>query len=265
MRITTWNVNSVRLRLHLLANYIQEFQADIICLQETKVIDQAFPHEFFRQYGYHHQLVSGMKSYNGMAILSKTPFIPYPKRSWCNLEDCRHLSVKLENNVVIHNFYVPAGGDIPDAAVSKKFAHKLQFVQEMAAFLKTTHLSSDPVVILGDFNIAPLPQDVWSHQQLLNVVSHTLIETSHLEGVRQSLAWIDAVRQFFPSNQKLYSWWSYRATDWQKSNRGRRLDHIWVTPSLQPYLQNAEIMTEARGWATPSDHVPVHIDLKNGS
>ena len=263
LRIATWNVNSVRLRLPLLAAYIQQSQPDVICLQETKVVDQAFPQEFFRQYGYPHQLVSGMKSYNGMAVLSKIPFHPYLKRSWCDLEDCRHISVKLENNRIIHNFYVPAGGDIPDSAVNKKFAHKLQFVQEMASFLKTTHLPSDPVIILGDFNIAPLPQDVWSHQQLLEVVSHTPIETNHLEKVRDSLAWVDAVRQFFPADQKLYSWWSYRAADWQKSNRGRRLDHIWVTPSLKPYLQHAEIITPARGWAIPSDHVPVHIDLGN--
>ncbi len=263
LRITTWNVNSVRLRLPLLVAYIQQSQPDVICLQETKVVDQAFPQEFFWQYGYHHQLVSGMKSYNGMAVLSKIPFHPYLKRSWCDLEDCRHISVRLENNRIIHNFYVPAGGDIPDSAVNKKFAHKLQFVQEMAAFLKTTHLPSDPVIILGDFNIAPLPQDVWSHQQLLGVVSHTPIETNHLEKVRDSLAWVDAVRQFFPADQKLYSWWSYRAADWQKSNRGRRLDHIWVTPSLKTYLHHAEIITHARGWPTPSDHVPVHIDLGN--
>ena len=263
LRIATWNVNSVRLRLPLLAAYIQQSQPDVICLQETKVVDQAFPQEFFRQYGYPHQLVSGMKSYNGMAVLSKIPFHPYLKRSWCDLEDCRHISIKLENNRIIHNFYVPAGGDIPDSAVNKKFAHKLQFVQEMASFLKTTHLPSDPVIILGDFNIAPLPQDVWSHRQLLEVVSHTPIETNHLEKVRDSLAWVDAVRQFFPADQKLYSWWSYRAADWQKSNRGRRLDHIWVTPSLKPYLQHAEIITPARGWAIPSDHVPVHIDLGN--
>ena len=261
LRVATWNINSVRLRRPILEDYIHKHQPDILCLQETKVVNQDFPTSFFQQLGYRYQEIAGMKSYNGVAILSKIPLTANPIRSWCSMHDCRHLSVELPGGLVIHNFYVPAGGDIPDPHLNKKFAHKLSFVREMADFLKSTHNTDQPVVILGDFNIAPSPFDVWSHQQLIDVVSHTPVEVDLLNSVQQSLNWVDAVRQFFPETQKLYSWWSYRATDWKKSNRGRRLDHIWVTPKLRPFLQKALIVEDARGWHTPSDHVPVQITL----
>jgi exodeoxyribonuclease-3 len=114
---------------------------------------------------------------------------------------------------------------------------------------------------VGDLNIAPLEHDVWSHKQLLDVVSHTPIEVAHM------LAWqrtgfTDAVRHFVPENEKLYSWWSYRNRDWRLSDRGRRLDHIWVSPDLVPGLKRYEILKDARDWPQTSDHVPVMVELE---
>src|SRR5690606_9428279 len=111
------------------------------------------------------------------------------------------------------------------------------------------------------FNIAPLENDVWSHKQLLNVVSHTPAETTRLDAMQQSLNWIDSTRHFIPEKEKAYSWWSYRNRDWKKSNRGRRLDHIWVTQPLKPALKSHDILVRARDWEKPSDHVPVMIEL----
>jgi exodeoxyribonuclease III len=117
-------------------------------------------------------------------------------------------------------------------------------------------------VILGDFNIAPLEHDVWSHKQLLKVVSHTPIEVEKLEALRAASGWVDSLREFVPPHEKLYSWWSYRSSDWAASNRGRRLDHIWLTPALKKHLKSADIMRDARGWDNPSDHVPVTVTLE---
>ncbi|MBZ0324829.1 MAG: exodeoxyribonuclease III, partial [Alphaproteobacteria bacterium] len=112
-----------------------------------------------------------------------------------------------------------------------------------------------------DLNVAPLETDVWSHKQLLNVVSHTPVEVDHLDRLQASLGWIDAVRHFIPPENRLYSWWSYRARDWSASDRGRRLDHIWVTPDLRETLAGARVLRDVRGWDQPSDHAPVVCDL----
>ena len=118
------------------------------------------------------------------------------------------------------------------------------------------------MIAVGDFNIAPLEHDVWSHKQLLNVVSHTPIEVEKLGKMQDALKWIDTAREFVSHDEKLYSWWSYRARDWEASNRGRRLDHIWATPALKPYLKGHDIVREARGWEKPSDHIPIITEFK---
>jgi exodeoxyribonuclease-3 len=114
-----------------------------------------------------------------------------------------------------------------------------------------------PAILVGDLNIAPYEHDVWSHKQLLDVVSHTPVETALLEAVREAGGWIDAMRNFVPLDRKLYTWWSYRAQDWAASDRGRRLDHVWVTPPLRARLLGIDVLRDARGWNRPSDHVPV--------
>ena len=261
MRVATWNINSIRMRLHLLAQLAETEAPDVICLQETKVTDELFPLMDVQALGYPHVLFSGMKGYNGVAILSRLPFETTEKRDWCGRSDARHVFATLPDGTEVHNFYVPSGGDEPDPAVNDKFAHKLQFLDEMTDWFPAERDAGRPMVLVGDLNIAPLETDVWSHKQLLKVVSHTPVEVERLAKVQASAAWIDAVRHFIPPEERLYSWWSYRARDWSASDRGRRLDHVWVTPPLQSRLAGASVLREARGWEKASDHVPVLVDL----
>jgi exodeoxyribonuclease-3 len=258
LKLATWNINSVRLRADLVAGFLKTYAVDVLCLQETKVPDPLFPRDVFRELGYVHQAIHGQKGYHGVAILSRLPFRKTQALAFCGKDDTRHVSVQFETGLELHNFYVPAGGDIPDPAANPKFAHKLDFLREMeTCFAKQGHRKHDPVVLVGDLNVAPFENDVWSHKQLLDVVSHTPVETELLAAVLNCFDWHDVTRGSVPHAQKIYSWWSYRARNWEASNRGRRLDHIWVTQPLREAVSGHAILKEARGWLRPSDHVPV--------
>jgi len=259
VKIITWNINSVRLRRPLLKQLARETSPDIICLQETKVEDAHFPLEDLKALGFPHVVFSGQKSYNGVAILSKVKLDKVHNMSVAKSDHKRHIAVTLPGGVELHNFYVPAGGDIPDPKLNPAYDFKLRFVEDMTRWAKAA--KGKKMILVGDLNIAPLEHDVWSHKQLLNVVSHTPAEVERLDALKHSLKWCDVGRHFVKPEEKLYSWWSYRNRDWRKSNRGRRLDHIWVTPPLSPALKKFEILKDARDWDTPSDHVPVMVDL----
>jgi exodeoxyribonuclease-3 len=259
MRIATWNINSVRLRLESVLSFINDKNIDTICLQETKTPDENFPSKELLKLGFNYQYFRGEKSYNGVAILSKLKFEENGYINWCNKDDCRHISVKLGENIELHNFYVPAGGDEPDTSTNPKFAHKIDFLNEMNSYFIRNKKTKK--ILVGDLNIAPLENDVWSHKQLLNVVSHTPMETETLLDVIASGEWIDVMREIVPYDQKLYTWWSYRNRNWEISNRGRRLDHIWVSKKLFPQVKSGVIYNETRSWERPSDHVPIVIDI----
>lgn len=265
LSIATWNINSVRLRMPIVARLLTEYAPDVICLQETKCPDDQFPSKAFRKLGYEHIAFSGQKGYHGVATIARRPIEVVDRRRFCDIDDCRHLSVRVaagERSILLHNFYVPAGGDEPNPDINRKFKHKLDFVAEMNAIrAESGDISSS--VLVGDLNIAPLEHDVWSHKQLLNVVSHTPVETTSFEAMRQAGNWVDLMRHNIPHDQKLYTWWSYRARDWQLSNRGRRLDHVWSSENLLPCFAGYQILRDARGWERPSDHVPViaHFNL----
>jgi exodeoxyribonuclease-3 len=257
MKVATWNINSVRLRMPLVSQFLRGAAPDVLCLQETKVINDLFPTEAFRRLGYTHQAINGQKVYHGVAIVSRVPFRKQSGLSFCGKDDSRHMAVTFENGLELHNFYVPAGGDIPDPDTNPKFAHKLDFLREMASLFGNRSDKRSPVMLVGDLNVAPLENDVWSHKQLLDIVSHTPIETALLKEVQSAFNWIDVTRSFVPDSEKIYSWWSYRAFDWQLSDRGRRLDHIWVNPALRGAATAHDIFKDARGWTQASDHVPV--------
>lgn len=257
--LASWNINSVRLRIEVVLAFLQECDIDTLCLQETKCDDSCFPLEVFQNIGYKHIVINGQKSYNGVAIISRLPFLHSSKQLFCGLNDCRHISVAMNiggKDILLHNIYVPAGGDEPDVLLNAKFKHKLDFLTEMCGLnsISPNNISS---ILVGDLNVAPLECDVWSHKQLLNVVSHTPQETQLLNQIMQAGAWRDVVRETIPAPVKLYSWWSYRARDWQVSDRGRRLDHIWAAEDLLKYLTAIDIAKELRGIEKPSDHVPV--------
>ena len=266
-RLATWNINSVRLRIGLVERFVTEFQPDILCLQEIKCKDELFPYEAVRAMGYPHIHVKGQAGYHGVATLSRLPLKARGTENFCGSGDARHIAVSIDKKpIILHNLYIPAGGDIPDREINPKFGQKLDYIRTLtewfadggAACTKSQH------ILAGDFNVAPLEQDVWSHRQLLKVVSHTPIEVEHLDRLKSSANWVDIMRKYVPADQKLYTWWSYRARDWRASNRGRRLDHIWATPGLNGAARSMTVVDEARGWEKPSDHVPVIVDFDLG-
>jgi len=260
LTVATWNINSVRLRIGLVTQFLERWQPDVLCLQETKCPQGQFPIGPIRDVGYGHLAEFGQKGYHGVAIVSKRPFLAQSTKPFCGKDDCRHVSATLAGPkpVTIHNLYVPAGGDEPDPEINEKFAHKLQFIDELEDWFGRDCVPKDHEgILVGDLNIAPLEHDVWSHKELLKVVSHTPVETEGLLRIQKKGNWVDLMRRHVPSDQKLYTWWSYRAKDWAASDRGRRLDHIWSTPGLAPHCAGIEVVREARGWQQPSDHVPV--------
>ena len=259
--LATWNINSVRLRLPLVLDFLNQYRPDVLCLQEIKCLNDQFPKKELIAAGYPHQAVHGQKGYHGVAIVSKHPLTDISSRVFCEIEESRHVSALVDlghGPMTVHNFYIPAGGDEPDPEINPKFKHKLGFLAELQSWFGEDHFR-ERQLICGDFNIAPLEHAVWSHKQLLNVVSHTPIETEALNALLNGgHGWVDVIRKFFPAEEKLYSWWSYRARDWDAANKGRRLDHIWATADIAARTLGAEIVRPARGWSDkPSDHVPV--------
>ena len=172
--IATWNINSVRLRIDLVGRLLRDHAPDVLCLQETKCRDAEFPVAAFKAAGYAHVAINGQKGYHGVAIASRMPFTRIERRGFCGKNDSRHLAVTLAPNgraLTLHNFYVPAGGDLPDPTENDKFAHKLSFLDEMRAAPELRCSGSNRMILVGDLNVAPLEHDVWSHKQMLRVVS----------------------------------------------------------------------------------------------
>ncbi len=269
LKITTWNINSVRLRIDLVAKFLKSARPDVLCLQETKCPDDAFPLKRFTRLGYEYSALNGQKGYHGVAILSRVPFERFDVHSFCGKTDCRHISVVLgeragqRDPLTLHNFYVPAGGDEPDPEVNVKFRHKLDFLDEMREHASVRPQKSQRAILVGDLNVAPLEHDVWSHKQMLKVVSHTPIECEKLNAVRTVGNWIDTMRVLTPEPEKLYTWWSYRAMDnWKIADRGRRLDHVWASDALADRVSKIKIAKDYRGAERPSDHVPVTATIE---
>ncbi len=252
--LATWNINSVRLRAGLVLRLLREEGPDVLCLQECKSPVEKIPFDLFARAGYGHWVARGQKGYNGVAILSRLPLEDAGHIDWCKRGDARHVAARLENGVMIHNCYIPAGGDVPDRDVNEKFGHKLDTLTELRDHFRSER--PERTILVGDLNIAPREDDVWSHKQLLKVVSHTPIEVAHLTDAQEAGGWVDVTRQDIPEGQ-LYSWWSYRARDWDAADKGRRLDHIWASRDIGQSAHKSRILREARGWDQPSDHAPV--------
>jgi exodeoxyribonuclease-3 len=251
-KIASWNINSVR--IDIVQRFLIEEQPDVLCLQETKVADPAFPHAPFEKLGYVHRLLAGQQMHHGVAILSRLPLGEHSRHDWQDNGEARHVGALLPNGIRLENVYVPAGGDIPDPALNPKFGQKLAFIERMTRWSVDLR---EPTVIVGDFNIAPLESDVWSHKQLLDVVSHTPIEVDALARLGAAHGWVDLGRHFVPAPQRLYTWWSYRAKDWAVSDRGRRLDHMWASPEVARTATAHRVHEACRSWLKPSDHVPL--------
>ncbi|WP_370655265.1 exodeoxyribonuclease III [Sphingomonas aurea] len=258
MKIVSWNINSVRFRIDIVERFLREVKPDILCLQETKVLDQDFPHQPFKSLGYKHILIHGQKMHHGVAIISRVPIVEDDRLDWQANREARHLGVRLPNGVRLENVYVPAGGDVPDREVNPKFGQKLDFLDRMTRWSEGL---ACPTLLVGDFNIAPLPEDVWSHKQLLDVVSHTPIEVETLARLRDAGDWVDLGRHFHPAPARLHTWWSYRAKDWAASDRGRRLDHMWATRDVAVQAVGHTVFEDCRSWLKPSDHIPIMTEF----
>lgn len=252
--LATWNINSVRLREALVCKLMQEEAPDVLCLQECKSPVEKIPREGFEALGYRFMVARGQKGYNGVAILSKLPIEEVAAGDYAGLGHARHIAGRLENGVTIHNFYVPAGGDIPDREQNEKFGQKLDFLTHMRDDFFTNR--PERAILVGDLNIAPREDDVWNHKSLLKIVSHTPIEVEHLGATQDAGAWVDVTRKDIPEG-RLYSWWSYRSPDWDAADKGRRLDHVWATPDISNAAHGSRVLRAARGWEQPSDHAPV--------
>lgn len=254
LKIASWNVNSVRARIGIVEQFLTEQAPDVLCLQETKVIDCDFPKALFERLGYSHIILCGQRMHHGVAIISRVPMREDDRLDWQANGEARHLGVQLECGIRLENVYVPAGGDIPDREQNRKFGQKLDFIERMTRWSETCRR---PTVLVGDFNVAPLECDVWSHKQLLTVVSHTPIEVEALTMLQQSGDWVDLGRHFHPAPGRLHTWWSYRSPDWTQNDRGRRLDHMWATPDVARLAVAHSVHEHCRSWARPSDHVPL--------
>ena len=252
--LATWNINSVRLREALVVKLLADEGPDVLCLQECKSPVEKIPLEGFAELGYRHIVARGQKGYNGVAILSKLPIEDAGSEDFADLGHARHVAARLENGVTVHNFYVPAGGDVADRDVNEKFGQKLDYLTEMRDWFRGEKPQKS--ILVGDLNIAPREDDVWDHKKLLKVVSHTPIEVEHLSETQDAGGWIDVTRKDIPEGN-LYSWWSYRAADWDAADKGRRLDHIWASEDIANAGHNSKILRHVRGWEKPSDHAPV--------
>ena len=256
--LATWNINSVRLRIDLVARFLNEHRPDVLCLQETKCPDGQFPGGEFRELGYKHIALNGQKGYHGVAIVSRHPFAEESRRDFCAKGDSRHVAVTLSGKaagIEIHNFYVPAGGDEPDPDINDKFAHKLAFVDEITAFSQAEPRTSGA----GDFGWRSGYRS--ARTRCLRAIrrccraSHTPIEVENSSAptrpARGSMRWQVRYRRL-----RNLTWWSYRSPDWAAGDKVRRLDHVWVSPMLEDAVKSMHVAKDARGWERPSDHAP---------
>ena len=259
LKIASWNINSVRARAGIVERFLREQSPDVLCLQETKAHNEVFPADLFSALGYSHHLLNGQKMHHGVAIISRLPLHEHSRHDWQDNGEARHVGARLPGGMRLENVYVPAGGDLPDRTLNAKFGQKLDFLGRMTRWSEEL---KEPTLIVGDFNVAPLPCDVWNHKALLDVVSHTPIEVETLGRLQAAHEWVDLGRRFMPAPERCFTWWSYRARDWAVSDRGRRLDHMWASPSLAPQTVAHQVLEPCRSWERPSDHVPLIVELE---
>lgn len=251
LKIATWNVNSIKARKDRLLGWLTREAPDILCLQELKVEEAAFPHEALREAGYH-ALISGQKTYNGVAVLTRSA--PSEPRSGFgdDPEDlqARHIEATVAGLRVL-SVYVPNGGD----GAGDKWTYKLRWLDRLVAYLERTHNPEQPLVLCGDLNIAPDDRDVARPSEWKNTV---LCRPEVRQAFARLLEWglVDVVRQHHPQGGP-YSWWDYRMLGFQKGN-GLRIDHILATPAIARTCSSAAVDREERKGKQPSDHAPVY-------
>ena len=264
LRVATWNVNSVRLRVEQAGRLMDEHGIDVLCMQEIKCQAHEFPREGFEAIGLPHLKIAGQKGWHGVAIASRLPLEDVAPLDVCREGHARCVQTRVAG-IEIQNFYIPAGGDLPDRELNKKFDHKLDFYERLTGEMAKRDPKA-PLIVTGDLNVAPGEFDVWNHKYMSKVVSHTPVEIEAMYALHASLGFIDLTREATPEPEKLASWWSYRAADFRQSNRGLRLDHILISPGLKDAAfaggkPSSRVLDHVREWERPSDHAPVIADF----
>jgi len=262
VRIATWNVNSIRTRLEHITDWLRANPVDVLCLQETKVQDGDFPRSPFTDLGYH-AYVSGQKSYNGVALLSRMPlesvstgFAPIVGEAMPpELDDQKRVIAGVLDGVRIVNLYVPNGSSVG----SDKYAYKLNWLGVLRGYLKTLLAESPNLVVCGDFNIALEDKDIHDPKGKATHIMASPEERAALNAVLD-LGFKDAFRKFTADGGH-FSWWDYRAASFRR-NLGWRIDHHYVSPPLYERAIACTIDVTPRKREKPSDHAPVILELE---
>jgi exodeoxyribonuclease-3 len=257
MRIATWNVNSVNARLETVVRWFEEAKPDVACLQEIKCVDEKFPAEAFERLGYN-VLVHGQKSYNGVALLSKTPLedirrgLPGDDAD----EQARYVEAVVSGPrpVRVASIYLPNGNPIG----TEKFAYKLGWMARLNAHARELLALEEPLALLGDYNVIPEPRDAENPKAW---VDDALFQPESREAF-QALKWLGLTEAYleFDGAPGAYTFWDYQAGAWQR-NHGIRIDHALLSPQATDLLTGVSIHRDVRGWDKPSDHVPLVIEL----
>lgn len=250
MRIATWNVNSLRARLELALNWLAEDGPDIVCLQETKVTDDLFPHESLSELGYG-VAFAGQKTYNGVAILSRLPIEDVlTSLPGAPGEDEKRFIAATVNGIRVINIYVPNGQEVS----SPKFQYKLDWLDCLQTFLQTTHRPEESLALCGDFNIAPEARDLYDPEEWDGEV---LFHPDERAAFTRFVDWgLGDTFRMHHEDAGLYSWWDYRGGAFRR-NLGIRIDHILATPPLAQRCTDVTLERELRRLPKPSDHIPV--------
>jgi exodeoxyribonuclease III len=249
LKIATWNVNSITARLPLVLRWMESARPDVLCLQETKCIDERFPHEAFRELGYTAESF-GQPTYNGVAIISRAEAREV-RRGFSDSADAHaRLIAATVSGVRVVNVYVPNG----QAVGAEKYYFKLAWMKRLRAFFDSDYDRDQRVLLCGDFNVAPEELDVHNPALWRGRILFSDPERAALAGIKD-WGFVDSFRLHNPE-AKQFSWWDYRAGGFRR-NLGLRIDHIWVSPPLAETCRAAWIDKEPRGWERPSDHTPV--------
>jgi exodeoxyribonuclease-3 len=250
MKIATWNVNSITARLPLVLRWLEDEKPDVLCMQETKCTDDKFPFEPFAHLGYKAESF-GQPTYNGVAILSRSA-IENVRRGFPDAEEGAHsrLIAATIQGVQIVNVYIPNGSEVG----SDKYIFKLNWMNRLRLFFKELYDRNEPVLVCGDFNVAPEDKDVHDPAAWKGNVLVSPKERTSLEKIKE-WGFIDSFRLHTDEGGH-FSWWDYRQGAFQRNN-GLRIDHIWITKALAERSEKVWIDTEPRSWDRPSDHTPV--------
>ena len=249
MKIATWNVNSMNVRQPHVVEWLQNHEPDVLVLQEIKQVTEKFPSEVLLELGYH-SIASGQKTYNGVAVISKTPPVD-PVYDFPSLEDPqRRILASTIGDVRVVDLYIPNGSEVG----SEKYAYKLDWLKSLHSFLEAEMQQHENVVVLGDFNIAPADADVYDPEKWGEAILCSPLEREALRELFK-LGLTDVFRKF-EHPEGTFSWWDYRAAGFRR-NAGLRIDLILTSDAMTERCTASYVDKEPRAWERPSDHTPV--------